>query len=93
MDLKSSPFLMALVVMLHDHATHSQDGLKVSPSVETQTPAGLKRSDSVDSWKHSDDNLGDNMDDNLGDNLGDNMDDNLGDHMDDNFNDHMDENH
>lgn len=56
-------------------------GLKVSPSVETQTPAGLKRSDSVDSWKHSDDNLGDNMDDNLGD------------HMDDNFNDHMDENH
>jgi len=68
-------------------------GLKVSPSVETQTAAGLKRSDSVDSWKHSDDNLGDNMDDNLGDNLGDNMDDNLGDHMDDNFNDHMDENH
>ena len=45
MDLKSSPFLMALVVMLHDHATHSQDGLH-PPWIEGQP----KRGNSNTSW-------------------------------------------
>ena len=69
MDLKTSPLLMGLMVMNHDHTRHGQDGL--DPPWRQGQPKGGNPNASKTIWVVIHDNMGDNLGDKMNeDNMG-----------------------